>query len=109
MTPELGLTEEQQRDEKRKQLQRLQEETDFLDVTATPQGKRFVWRLLGITGVFRNSMQGDGDANTNFRCGMQAVGQTVLAEIHELCPERYTEMAKEQQRSDDAIRAATAG
>lgn len=106
MTLEIGFTEEQQHEEKRKQLRRAQEEADVKAVLETPAGKRYVWRLLGITGVFRNPMQGDGDANTNFRCGMQAVGQTVLGEIHELCPERYSEMVKEQQRSDDAERAA---
>ena len=92
--------ERQRRAEEKSTLERGQERDDISWLMANKQGRRFVWRLLGITGIYRNPMQGDGDAFTNLRCGMQAVGQQVVADIHEVCPERYFEMVKEQQSSD---------
>lgn len=79
--------------------QRLREESDFKFIMGSKQGRRFMWRLLGITGLFRNPFAGDEGA-TAFRCGEANIGQQLLAEIHGLCPERYVEMLKEQQRDD---------
>ena len=101
MTPEIGLTEEQQREEKRKHLARLQEKEDFRWLMDSKQGRRVVWRLLGIAGIFRNPFSGER-GTTDFNCGLQAIGQTLVAEIHEVCPHQYAQMVKEQQSSDDA-------
>lgn len=104
MTPELGLTEEQQREEKRKFLERLKEKEDFRWLMDSKQGRRFVWRLLGIAGVYRNPFAGVRET-TDFNCGLQAMGQTLISEIHEVCPNQYAQMVKEQQDSagnDDA-------
>ena len=89
---------EAQADEATRQL-RLREESDFKFIMGSKQGRRFMWRLLGITGLFRNA-KCDRNADTNFRLGEQNVGQCLLAEIHGLCPERYVEMTKEQQQDE---------
>ena len=54
------------------------------------RGQRFVWRLLGMTGVFRNPFTGNSE--TFFRCGEQNIGQQLMSEIHTLCPEKYIDM-----------------
>lgn len=102
MTPELGSTEEQRREEERNRLEALQADNDFKWVMDSRPGRAFIWRLLGEAGLYRNPMQGDGDAFTNLRCGMQSIGQSVIEKIHRLCPDKYMVMVKEQQRSDDA-------
>lgn len=91
--------ETQEEADKRKRLLQLQDDTDIQWLMEHKQGRRVVWRVLGIAGLYRNPMQGDGDAFTNLRCGMQAVGQTLVADIHRLCPQSYFDMVKEQQGS----------
>lgn len=82
----------------RKRLRQVQSDADFRWLMAQKPGRRFVWDLLGTTGMFRNAFT--GDSRTFFRCGEQNIGQQLMARIHELCPERYNEMVKEQQRDD---------
>lgn len=64
-----------------------------------------MWRWLEKTGLFRNPFVPGGHGLTEFKCGEQNIGQQLLAEIHELCPEKYHEMVKEQQK--DAARRRT--
>lgn len=84
--------------EEAKRLQREQEVSDFKWLMAHKQGRRVMWRLLGITGLFRNPhLMGQGASDTSFRCGEQNIGQQLIAEIHGLCPEHYHVMVREQQ------------
>lgn len=89
---------------KAEQLQRLQEVEDFKWLMANKQGRRIIWRLLGLTGLFRNAFVPGDQAVTGFRCGEQNIGHRLLSEIHELCPEKYHEMVKEQQKNDRSRR-----
>lgn len=79
-----------------KRVERNREVDDFMWLMGHKQGKRFMWRLLGITGLFRNPHI-PGTEDVLFRCGEQNIGQQLLAEIHTFCPERYNEMVKEHQ------------
>lgn len=74
---------------------RLVEESDFKFIMGCKQGRRFMWRLLSLTKLFSTPFAAQREI-TDFNCGMQNVGQQLLAEIHGLCPERYPEMVKEQ-------------
>lgn len=85
----------QQETERARRLQRDQDVADFKWLMGNKQGRRFMWRLLGVTGVFRTPFVQGGGGLTEFNCGQQNVGQLMLAEIHEHCPERYHEMTKE--------------
>jgi hypothetical protein len=80
-----------------KRLYREQEVSDFKWLMAHKQGRRVMWRLLGMTGLFRNPYIAGDDSGTHFRCGEQNVGQQLMAEIHGLCPEHYHTMTKEYQ------------
>lgn len=70
------------------------EKEDFKWLMEDPRGRRFIWRILSMAGVFQNSFTGDNE--TFFREGKRVIGTTMIAEIHTLCPEKYFEMVKEQ-------------
>lgn len=67
---------------------------DFKWVIRDKRGRRFVWRLLESTGVFRSSFTGNSE--TYFREGARNVGLQVLGMIHEHAPEAYQLMLTEQ-------------
>lgn len=94
-------------EEDAKALQRRIEVDDFKWLMSSKQGRRVMWRLLGLAGVFRNPFAGAGsESQTAFNCGLQAMGQTLIGEIHELCPEQYHQMVKEQQKRNGKRHAA---
>lgn len=61
------------------------------------RGRRFIWRLLSITGVYRSSFT--GDSKTFFREGERNVGLQILRDIHEIAPEAITQMTIEARNS----------
>lgn len=81
-------------------LQRAREVDDFKWLMGHKQGRRLMWKLLGLTGLFRNPFQpGSPEGTTEFRCGEQNIGQQYLVEIHTHCPEEYERMVREQQNA----------
>lgn len=64
------------------------------------RGRRFVWRLLESTGVYRSSFTGNSE--TFFREGERNVGLKILDLIDAHCPERYAEMMKERRDERNA-------
>lgn len=88
---------DQARADEFKRLQRELEVGDVKWLMGHKQGRRVMWRLLGMTGLFRNPHgMGQSASDTAFRCGEQNIGQQLIAEIHGLCPEQYHVMVKEQ-------------
>lgn len=63
------------------------------------RGRRAIWRLLDITGIYRTSFT--GNSTTFFNEGARNVGLQFLADVNEACPERYLEMLKEQTEHDN--------
>lgn len=70
---------------------------DFKWLMSEKRGRRFVYGLLDFTGVFRNPYVWDDPNGTGFRCGEMNVGQRYLGRIHELCPQLFHTMIKEQE------------
>ncbi len=91
-------------DDEARRLSRLREESDLKDLMGRKQGRRYMWRLLAMTGLFRNPFTGNREA-TDFRCGEMNIGQQLFAELHQICPEHYQTMVREQQ--NDATRNST--
>lgn len=82
---------------KRRALVRKQEIADFKWLMADPRGRRIVWRQLAAAGVFQSSF--DPTAMTMaFNEGRRSEGLRLLAQIHELCPDLYPIMMKEQSQ-----------
>lgn len=61
---------------------------------ATQWGRSFVWRLLGRTGMYRQSFTGVA-ANTDFNEGRRSIGLQLTTELTEFCIEQYTRMFSE--------------
>jgi hypothetical protein len=75
-----------------KNLRRI-EVDDFKWIVAHAQGRRFLWRLLSMTGVFRTSMT--GDSWTFHNEGQRNIGLQLMAEFNEHSLDAYVRMLKE--------------
>lgn len=79
---------------------RRQELYDIRKILETPEGARFMWRILGMTGVFpfvAPFIPGgpEGDRATSYNLGRRSIGATIQADILEACPNRYASMIVE--------------
>lgn len=63
----------------------------------TEQGRRFIWRLLGLCGVYRTSFT--GNSGTFFNEGARNIGLMVLADVQEVALDAYLQMVKEAKRT----------
>lgn len=82
--------------------QRDKELNDLRWVMSTKQGRRFMHRRLSEAGVWRLSFSyGLPAADVAFNEGSRNAGLTLLNEIIEACPERYTEMLTEHKEAKE--------
>jgi hypothetical protein len=79
---------------------RMREIDDLKAILELPQGRRFLWRILGHAGV-NQTVLGVNDARTNFNAGRQDVGHFVFGEIVEAAPQRYIDMMRENQKENE--------
>ena len=70
---------------------------DMKFILQTVQGRRFIWRYLGLCGVFKSSFTGNSETFLNE--GKRLVGLTLLNDINEADPDSYTRMMKEARSS----------
>lgn len=81
-------------------LAREKEQNDLRWVMGTKQGRRFIHRQLSESGIWRTSFDPDV-AVMAFNEGGRNKGLTLLAELTETCPDRYTEMLDEHKDTKD--------
>jgi hypothetical protein len=74
---------------------RRKEVEDMKWLMAHKPGRRFMWRLLELAGVYRTSFNNSGSV-TAFNEGQRNVGLRYVAEIQELTPDHYLLMLKER-------------
>lgn len=79
--------------EQARQLSRRQQVDDFKWLAGHKQGRRFLWRLLGLSGQFKSSMT--GNSHTFFNEGARAVGLVLMDEFNEHSLDAYVQMVKE--------------
>lgn len=79
-------------------LMSQQEVEDFLWVMRDARGRRFMWRLLSMTHIFKTSFTGNSE--TFFREGERNIGCRYMDEIHTHCHELYGSMVREQKDKD---------
>jgi len=100
--------------EQRDKRKRDRELNDIRVVASTPEGRRFIWRVLSEGEIFKDGyVHGDQGFGTTYNCGRRSVGVWALAEIMEAKPEVFMQMqrenASEQKREElearDAIEA----
>lgn len=73
---------------------RQKEIDDIRRLLRTPEGRRFLWRMMSLCGVFRNPFTQNSN-QTAFNAGMMNVGQTVLADVNEADVTAFAKMQQE--------------
>ena len=79
-----------------KEEQRLllqQREDDLKLIMSTKSGRRWMWRMLERTGVYRVTFRTNGEGD--FLEGVRSVGVALLAEMHRWCLEETILMMRE--------------
>lgn len=66
---------------------------DVKFILSTTQGRRFIWRLISLCGVYRSSFT--GNSTTFFNEGGRNIGLQLVADIHNVDPDAYASMIKE--------------
>ena len=64
---------------------------------ADPEGREWLWDVLTMCRLYVNAFSSDPTVMA-FNCGMQNVGQRLLADIIEAAPELYLAMQQEKMR-----------
>jgi hypothetical protein len=72
---------------------RDRELNDLRVVMSSPEGRRFIWRWLGMCGVFRTSFE--TNARIYFNEGQRDIGLRLTAEITEADEALYLQMQRE--------------
>lgn len=80
----------------REELARRREEHDTKWLMSHPEGRRIVWGLLEIAGVFRTSMTADNW--TFFNEGQRNLGLQLMDKVLTHCPDEYALMTKENRQ-----------
>lgn len=86
--------------DKKEKEQDRQEGEDIKSVLSTPAGRRFIWRYLGICGIFQSSYTGES-AETFFNEGKRNVGLALLNDVTGVSPEAYLQMMQEAQEEPE--------
>lgn len=83
-------------------LRRERELNDLAAVLRTAEGRRLVYRLFDVAGIFRSSFT--GNSTTFFNEGQRQVGLIFLADINDHFPEQYLAMlAEAKERNERGI------
>lgn len=81
--------------ERRERSARLNQAEDFKWLMSDARGRRFVWRLLELSGMYRTSMT--GNSTTFFNEGMRNFGIMLTSLAHENGLEEYMLMVAENR------------
>lgn len=93
---------DRQQVEKAKLTERQRKDLQLKDIAtllAMPEGRRFLWRLLGHCKVNSSVFDPHG-SRLAYNSGMQDVGHFVLGEIVSAQPEAYLQMMQEAQQEN---------
>ena len=85
--------------EKRLETEKLEREVflnDVRHVLSSVQGRRFVWRILDMAGVYRSSFT--GNSSTFFNEGARNIGLRVLSDVMDAKPEAFLLMQQEDKK-----------
>ena len=86
--------EEKQKERSEKERRRRDREVaDLKKVLSIPEGRRFIWKLMSESGVFRTSFT--GNSSTFFNEGRRDIGLLILNEVMASKPEAFTQMQRE--------------
>lgn len=89
-----GQTAEQIETEAKKHARRETEKDDIKQVMASRQGRRLMWRLISLAGVYRSTWS-PVHAEMARAEGRREFGVLLIDEVHAACPEQYEVMKRE--------------
>jgi hypothetical protein len=81
--------------EKKENYRARQKIDDYEFLLSSINGRRFLWGLLELCGVFSAGMSGDN--YTYFYAGQRSIGTTILKDIMEIDPDAFAKMMKEKE------------
>ncbi len=81
-----------------------QADDDLHAVMKTPNGRRFVWRLMTQAGVLAASYAADPTA-TAFNEGRRSIGLNLMREIQRVCPDLYVASLREDLQAKEEAKA----
>lgn len=90
-----SVNEQTKEDSAKRERRHQREVNDLRVVLKIPEGRRYIWKLWGLTGVFRSSYT-PKDANmTSFREGQRDIGLALLKDINDASPTALSQMRSE--------------
>lgn len=69
---------------------------------STPEGRRLMFRILDMAGVFRLSFVANSDRLTSYNEGRRSIGNTLLIDIMQECPNMLLQMQREHDSEAQA-------
>lgn len=75
---------------------RARELEDVRFLLSTLQGRRFLWKYLGVCKIFETSWE--PSAKIHYNEGLRAAGLMMLADITESDPDAFIQMMKEHRK-----------
>lgn len=96
-------TKEQEKLEAKAKRKREKELGDIRKILSMPEGRRFVWRMMSLCGIFHSSWTGEADA-TLVNEGKRIPGLALLNDVLDASPNAYGQMQREYKgkvESDD--------
>lgn len=83
------------RAEEKYKLETDAEIKDVKAIMATGEGRRFMWRLLEKTGLYKTSFT--GNSTTFFNEGQRNIGLWLISQVNEHCLDEYAQMVEENR------------
>jgi hypothetical protein len=84
-------------EEEQAKLDRNKEIADFCSILGTPEGRRFIWRLLSRTGWMQTPfVQGQADSTAK-NIGVQEYGLWLFSEMLTAKSDAFTQMQREHK------------
>jgi hypothetical protein len=87
------LEEDKKKAQEKSRRLRERELGDIRHVLKDPEGRRFLWKVLGDAGVFRSSFTGNSE--TFYNEGKRSLGLAILKDIMDARPEAFLMMQRE--------------
>jgi hypothetical protein len=78
----------------------IKEKNDLLKILSIPEGRRFLWKLLDQSGVFRTVFNTDTHAMA-FNEGWRSMGLSILNDITSAKAEAFDQMRRENVKKED--------
>lgn len=99
MAQNLGDETSVKKSSRQNRIDRHQEMVDLAKILESPEGRRFLWRLLDRSKVFGSIWE--ASARIHYNAGVQDFGHFLMSEITEASQEAFFLMMKENKKREE--------